>query len=435
MTFDVLEQVEKKLPIVEDLFLNDDMCKLFNNEIVFIKELASGADGQVFLVEYDDGEIKEYVLKRTIHYLYDFFIKKETEQFAVKYGIKSILDKFKNSQNPDEYKYKPPDNIKPCKDGDKYSCKNEEFTWMYDEDGIPERFPGKNAQTTGVVIVSEYVISTYLSNLYKKGLFFNFLEISNFSFCENTKNVMVRDGELFDGSMKHADQSSSFILMEKADGYIGARGDGLIGILERENKQDELGSLFLQCAMIVGKLNSEGIVHHDLHGKNLMYMQIRPGMMWNGVELTTVDYFSYTIGDLKVYFKSNYLVKIIDFGRARWYDMSASPPKVKVENGNLGEWKGIYPKDYTSGFDMYSILSIPQFRNRLNTIRKDYLKTFTTKYYHLPIVTNLERLNNLSFDNVVLHDSNWEYFGNDVIFDENNNPPDGIILSLGEINI
>lgn len=336
-------------PIVEKLFTEDkDFCPMFNKYVKVVKKLGAGEDGEVLLVKFNDNEEKKYVLKRTKHWRFPFPISQnpsdpnwEGHLFNETNVIPSVVTQYKNHTTTRSGEYRPVQNITPClREDGSYSCAdnviitgiNEDGTIQRTEDGkkykkLDYRKPRKDQElhlywSGGPVIVSEYVISKYLASISNSGEFYNFLDIGDFWFCPKLDTK-----ELAPKTVEYLDNSSSFILLEQIDGILYDL------IVRFQGDRDILGPVVLQVALSVIKMSDLGISHNDLHMDNIGYLDVTPNTMWGDKNLYNKWYSYKDKNGVEIYFRSPYLVKPIDFGRAQWYHPVTK--NLIIENGAL----------------------------------------------------------------------------------------------------
>lgn len=250
--------------VTERLLSQHKECDMFNKEITILKKLGEGVYGAVFLVKYDDGSEREYVMKN---------VKVQNISFPSK--------NFTNEQIEKLYPWR-------SKESDGYLSTKTYRTFA------DIKVPLDNRKMWEDGMLSEYLLYLKCSK-FLEGESPHFIETGSFAHCKKADPGKKTNSRV---------RSSLNFFIQKVD-----------GIVHDDYKCFDPYAVFVQGIACLKLLHKHKISHNDLKMDNLGYVKIKDTDMWKGKRIVEYDYFEYRIGRKSVYIPfTPYLVKVLDFG-------------------------------------------------------------------------------------------------------------------------
>ncbi len=342
------ETIKSLSTSLANLFINkkfpDQKCGILNTAIQknLIVDKGLGVSLHVIALENQDGEIKQYVIKkfRTFRCFSDFAHKtQDLFDVVLKKGIGSINEftMLMNSQfglelctgkiNKNQKYFFCPD--QGC------SLVTKKFPIQYNVTPQPKKYTllnkgdvlcGKDLKSAEQPI-SEFIIGTIASYLNRQGFCIHFLDVFDFNYCyafsqhPQPQKVGLRPGaEIVD--------VEQYIFMERAE-YV------FFKIIPNLRYNPHITEVLVYAVLqsIACLQTYFGIGHNDLHTANVFMALLTPETVWQGKKLLDYDYFAYKNGKVTAYLPvkdfGGLIPKIADFGLACKYK------KPKVYNYSL----------------------------------------------------------------------------------------------------
>ena len=274
----------------------------------------------------------------------------------------------------------------------------------------------------------EYLIGRLLSSAYTNLECINFFNMYDYKQCE--------DGQI------------AYILMDKLSGSFrsGANCISLKDYNKHCNDEDILLSSVVQLLFSIAFYQTKwSISHNDLHVDNIFVEYVTKETEFNGKKLIEADYYHYKVGDKDFYIPiSPVIVKIGDVGLAEKYSepMIISEDvycNINKDTSNTYGCRGIegfaeIPFKYTPQYDAFLSISTMISDNKYNNnfLRKtyDYFRgtncenSITRPYKDYKPLCNLSEL-----------PTALDYFVKSDILNKCNKKPEGLIITLGVIEI
>ena len=159
------------------------------------------------------------------------------------------------------------------------------------------------------------MIGIICSDMYRKGISVNFLDIFGFASCPSEDNLL----------------SKQYVFMEK--GGLSVRS--FIKKQKIKNNDPIGDSILVQILHSIGVYQHyHKIQHNDLHLGNVLVETISPDTMYNGQKLYDADWFHYQVHGTNIYLpKSEIIIKIIDYDCAVKYSTPLIGPQRSLERG------------------------------------------------------------------------------------------------------
>lgn len=335
--------------------LPNEGCPLINSNIKFVEKLGEGKYGAVFSIKIKGENSKKYVVKKG-HIKFNYIDIKKSDLADIITEINIDYDTFLSLQLPSfssEFektsdlgliKVLIPPNV--CK-----LSNYELFT------SIPQignnKILGKILIPKGSYLCddnffSEYIIGSYIGNLYRNKTCINFINMYSMFTCPEK-------GDIF----------NQYVFMDKIDVNL-CKCSPCISLSEYKkisspisfNKRDIINGIFIQTMFAIATYQEFlKVSHNDLHCGNIFIDYVTSDTMFNGQIITDANYFHYKVKGMDIYFPAIFaIVKIGDFGLSVKYSKPIVGFKRIFEDGYSvttpeGEYQPLIPNHYLSAYD------------------------------------------------------------------------------------
>ena len=320
----------------------NQVCPLLGASIRVGRVLGKGANGEVFLIEFDQGGTQSYALKKTepLIELYEHIGSDITYADLDYEGLDAITIAKFNETNP----HAQVRTTRKIRNGD--VVKIPLFLISCEEDKSYPRLDGNGTTVIppGSVVCqqayTEFIISLLMGNVFRSGKSINFIDTFYFATCA-------------DATAKH--EYSQYTFMDLIDGG-SIRGKESV-------YAPHLDNLAIQTLHAIGVYQKSGkIAHNDLHDGNIFIKKVDDNMVWDGKRVKDATHFEYKIEGTSIYIPAGpYIVKIGDWGFGCKYTTPMIVNEDVMTAGmDQGDGQGAWmPNFYSESYDIiFSMLSL-----------------------------------------------------------------------------
>lgn len=353
--------------IVKFLGLQNEICPLLGSKIKFVKKLGQGNFGTVFLLEIEGMNDKEYVAKEmdgaTLDEIsvmsilgipqkkgvkppnkvasFDVLLKKLGEMYPnIPSWVFTAFNEDRDYAYNESIKFPYGRKFRPCltTESTKYETFYSAGTVQHHLDRSYIIVP-KGSLLCDSNEYSEYIISLMCGEMYRKKISINFIDTFGFATCPKEKVI------------------KNYVFMERINSTLR-------DVFTRLNKLSKevpavrinmvVDNLLFQTLFGVACLQSQGIVHGDLHADNIFIENITAHSQYANQQILENMYFHYRVDGVDLYLPYiPYIVKIGDFGLSVKYTGRIIGDKQVLEDGyDQEDGKGPWlPNWFSASYD------------------------------------------------------------------------------------
>lgn len=358
-----------------------DVCSLIDSKTIkLVEKLGKGAAGVVYSVELPGNQVNKYAVKiahslaiKTYKITRPFTLKQVTEAY--------LLDKrYENIVIDVIYKLNGNDPKRVFKKGENFylpmfatGCKLEESVTFPKVGGVQgaTEIP-KGSYLCDNESYSEYAIGVLVSELYKRNLSINFIDILDFVSCYEVGKTRASKPKPL-----------QYIFMQQIGYSLDSTTFLDVDVESKDSKQidiDEMNALIIQLLYAIACYQTYfKISHNDLHLGNIFLEPITAKTMFSGKKLEDFEYFMYIIGDDRAiaFPRPKNILKIGDWGLSVKYSQPiVGDLQVFVDGYNDGELGAWVPNWYSPVYDLLYSLNYIYYHTRVrNVTPTDFLRS------------------------------------------------------------
>lgn len=327
---ELLEIISNYQDVGKYLINKSEQCKVIGPKI------GEGAEGVIFKVKVKG---KDYAVKQIQYQLYKYNNLVRTIDY-----VKDVIRNFDENQRDfnlminEKLIKKDPDYFYIFEN--RIECDTHDYYTRHDYDAKVKIGKSYICQ---IDIFTEYMISIICSQFLKKGISAHFLESFGLSTClKEIKKPVV----------------NFYFYMELIDKSLNYIKNCIL-------TKDLMSGVIIQVLHSIYVLQTQKIVHGDLHVGNVFIKYIDEKTEYMGNNLFNIEYFHYLLDDKEFYIPATpFIVKIGDFGMSVKYEEPIIAPVGVLITGGIGvrslgkqfKDKSVVPNWYNTYYDILTFL-------------------------------------------------------------------------------
>ena len=334
--------------------LKNPICPLMGSKIKLLKQLGKGVSGKVFEISFPSMGQRRYVVKKTINVE---GLDLEELQLSRAIPLGEAITLLQKSYGI------PPDAI--------YAFNGHAMDRVVDKIVLPAYMfdcyvidplvynsvidyrqltinPGDGWVCMADPFV-DYGIGVIASDFYFRGISINFLEVLTFALCPHTKRIDYTKVDQYTFSTKITSNFTDLL----STCLISTAKNQITSI----DRMTALISIIIQITHAICVLQTQQIVHGDLHVGNVFIERVDETTTWNGKRLIEADYYEYRLNEQSIYVPGGgrcpFVVKIGDYGTACKYSKPMLLNKTVILDG-YDQQKGagpLMPNEFNRVYD------------------------------------------------------------------------------------